>query len=101
MAETRGAPAAVEVVYATRDVQESTTVAHEPGLTAQQAVERSGLAERFPEIRARPLVLGVFGARVALGHELAPGDRVEICRPLVRDPRERRRVLAVKKPVRD
>ncbi len=101
MAEAPGAPRFVEVVYATRDVQTSVVVPYEIGLTAERAVLLSGLIERFPEIRARPLVLGVFGVRVPNGRELAPGDRVEVCRPLLRDPRERRREFAVKKPVRD
>ncbi len=91
----------VAVVFATADVQVSVTVPHEPGLTAQGAVERSGLADRFAEIRGRPLVVGVFGVRVPLDHVLAAGDRVEICRPLLRDPRDRRRDHAVKKPARD
>jgi putative ubiquitin-RnfH superfamily antitoxin RatB of RatAB toxin-antitoxin module len=91
----------VAVVYATAGVQASVAVPLEPGLTAQGAVERSGLADRFPEIRGRPLVVGVFGVRVPLDQVLAAGDRVEICRPLLRDPRERRRAQAVKKPARD
>jgi hypothetical protein len=90
----------VDVVYATADLQETVRVPYEPGLTAERAVQLSRLAERFPEIRAHALVLGVFGKRVARGRMLAPGDRVEICRPLVRDPRERRREIAFKKPVK-
>jgi putative ubiquitin-RnfH superfamily antitoxin RatB of RatAB toxin-antitoxin module len=85
---------AVEVVYATSEEQRVVRVAFAPGLTAEQAVRRSGLLEAFPDVAARPLVLGVFGLRVELRHRLSPGDRVEICRPLLRDPRDRRRELA-------
>ena len=53
-----------------------------------------GLLDALPEIAAHPLVLGVFGVPVGLRHPLAAGDRVEICRPLRRDPRDRRRYLA-------
>ena len=60
------------------------------GLTAAQAVQRAGLLEEFPEIQASPLVLGVFGARVEENTPLAPGERVEICRPLQQDPRAMR-----------
>ena len=35
--------------------------------------------------------MGIFGKRVALDHPLAPGDRVEIYRPLAMDPKEARR----------
>jgi uncharacterized protein len=84
----------VEVVYATADEQRIVRLPFAPGLTAEQAVDSSGLLELFPDVAVRPLVLGVFGSRVELHHALSPGDRVEICRPLLRDPRDRRRDLA-------
>jgi uncharacterized protein len=84
----------VDVVYATADEQRIVRVPYVIGLTAGQAVRESGLVENLPSEVTRPLVLGVFGARVTAQHELAPGDRVEICRPLQRDPRDRRRTLA-------
>ncbi len=80
----------VEVVYATPDVQRVVRVSFTAGLTAAQAVRRAGLLEEFPEIQASPLVLGVFGARVEENTPLAPGERVEICRPLKQDPRAMR-----------
>jgi putative ubiquitin-RnfH superfamily antitoxin RatB of RatAB toxin-antitoxin module len=83
----------VEVVYALPDVQRTVTLPLEPGLTARQAVERSGLARDFPEIAARELALGLYGQRIEPDRILAAGDRVEICRPLERDPREQRREL--------
>jgi putative ubiquitin-RnfH superfamily antitoxin RatB of RatAB toxin-antitoxin module len=92
MGPSDGAPT-VEVVYALPDAQHIVTVPLEPGLTAGQAVERSGLVKQFPEIGARTLVLGCYGERIEAEHALAAGDRVEICRPLERDPRELRREL--------
>ena len=85
---------AVEVVYAEPAVQRVVRDAHAPGMTAEQAVRASGLLEELPAIAAGELVLGVFGVRVDGTQVLEPGDRVEICRPLERDPRERRRELA-------
>lgn len=90
----------VEVVYARPEQQRIVRVPYEPGLTAERAVQLSGLAVEFPEIHEQPLVLGVFGVRVRRRHVLRGGDRVEICRPLERDPRARRRDLAIRKPVR-
>ena len=84
----------VHVVYAEPDVQRVVRVAHVPGLTAEQAVHASGLLDELPAISTDGLVLGVFGVRVDGTRVLEPGDRVEICRPLERDPRERRRELA-------
>ena len=93
MANDAGEPKTVEVVYATADEQRVVTLEHSAGLTARAAVEASGLLNSFPEIASRPLVLGVFGEAVEPNHSLAPGDRVEICRPLLRDPRTLRREL--------
>jgi putative ubiquitin-RnfH superfamily antitoxin RatB of RatAB toxin-antitoxin module len=85
---------AVDVVYATADEQRVVQVPYVAGLTAGQAVRDSGLCADLPREVTEPLVLGVFGVRVSARHVLAPGDRVEICRPLQRDPRDRRRTLA-------
>jgi putative ubiquitin-RnfH superfamily antitoxin RatB of RatAB toxin-antitoxin module len=51
------------------------------------------LSEEFPEIGARPLVLGLFGQPIEAGRLLEADDRVEICRPLERDPRDLRREM--------
>jgi putative ubiquitin-RnfH superfamily antitoxin RatB of RatAB toxin-antitoxin module len=88
------AESTVDVVYATVDEQRIVRVPFVDGLTAEQAARASGLIEALPDLASRPLMLGVFGVRVAPHYELAPGDRVEICRPLPRDPRDRRRNLA-------
>jgi hypothetical protein len=84
----------VQVVYALPDDQRIVDVEYRAGLTAAEAVAASGLRDAFPEISARPLVLGVFGTQVEHDHGLRPGDRVEICRPLETDPRQMRREYA-------
>jgi putative ubiquitin-RnfH superfamily antitoxin RatB of RatAB toxin-antitoxin module len=83
--------AVVSVAYGRPDLQIVVEVRLTAGLTARDAVERSGLLERFPEIDAGALVLGVYGKRVAGSQALRAGDRVEICRPLQQDPRDMRR----------
>ncbi len=80
----------VDVVYATPNAQRVVEVPFTPGLTAIRAIELAGLLEEYPEIQDRPLVLGIFGERVEETHVLAPGNRVEICRPLQQDPRTMR-----------
>ena len=90
---TAGTPGSVQVVYARPEAQRIVTLERRPGMTAEQAVLASGLLEAFPEITQRPLLLGVFGAQVEPGRVLEDGDRVEIARPLLRDPRELRREL--------
>ena len=85
----------VEVVYALPDRQRVVTLAlPETGLTAQAAVEHSGLLVEFPELRERPLVLGIYGAVCAPDRPLRDRDRVEIYRSLRVDPRAQRRERA-------
>lgn len=84
----------VEVAYARPDRQRVVAVKLTEGMTAVDAVRVSGLLKEFPELEGRSLVLGVFGQVVEGSRPLVPGDRVEIYRPLVADPREARRRLA-------
>lgn len=87
---------AVEVCYARADVQAVVALNVPAGTTALDAVRRSGLARRFPELDGARNPLGVFGKRVAEDHVLQDGDRVEILRPLVADPKDARRKRAEK-----
>ncbi|WP_339900190.1 RnfH family protein [uncultured Gilvimarinus sp.] len=93
----------VEVAYALPDRQTILEVLVEPGTTAFQAVERSGIVREYPELDIENAKMGIFGQ--ALGtkglkppreHELQAGDRVEIYRPLQSDPKEVRRRRAEK-----
>ena len=72
----------VVVVYALPDAQHLVDIEFTAGMTAREAVERSGLLDQFPEIRKEPLVLGVFGNAVNAEDEVEPGARIEICRSL-------------------
>jgi putative ubiquitin-RnfH superfamily antitoxin RatB of RatAB toxin-antitoxin module len=91
----------VEVVYALPERQSVATIAlPAAGLTALDAVERSGLLEQFPELRSQTLVLGVYGAVCAHDRPLRDRDRVEIYRPLKVDPRAQRKQRAAANPLR-
>lgn len=83
----------VEVVHATAERQRIVKLGFEPGMTARDAVRRSGLPDSDAPPEGGEVVLGIFGTRVDEGQTLKPGDRVEICRPLGHDPREMRRAL--------
>ena len=61
------------------------------GTTLGQAIAISGITKRFPEIDLLKNKTGVFGQLHPLEYILRPGDRVEIYRPLVADPKEVRR----------
>lgn len=81
----------VEVVYARPEHQWLIPLEVEPGITAAEAVVRSGLPQRCPEIDPWQQPLGVFGRRCTPDTLLRPGDRVEVYRPLVVDPKTARR----------
>jgi uncharacterized protein len=66
----------------------------EEGTTALQAIERSGILEHFPQANPRGDGVGVFGKLVTPDTRLRDGDRVEIYRPLIADPKEARRERA-------
>lgn len=90
----------VEIVYALRDRQVLLTLEVEEGTTARLAVERSGILQRYPEVDLARAGLGVFGRVVSPETLLRDGDRVEIYRLLIADPKQARRERAQRAPRR-
>jgi uncharacterized protein len=84
----------IEVVYALPDNQVMLQLSLPAGTTALQAVELSGIIGIFPEIDLSQNKLGIFGKLVKSDTILHHLDRVEIYRPLIVDPKERRRKRA-------
>jgi hypothetical protein len=84
----------VEVAYAKPDVQVLIPVDVEEGATLRDAVERSGLLERFPEIDLDKVKAGIFGKLSKLDTQLRAKDRVELYRPLIADPKAVRKQRA-------
>jgi len=86
----------IEVVYAIREHQEVVLVELEEGARALDAIRQSRLSLLHPEIDAVDPSMGIFGRRVPPETLLRDGDRVEIYRPLVSDPKAARRAKARK-----
>ena len=88
----------VEVVYAAVDRQRLLTVAVPQGTTVRAAVLASGIGREFPEVDLANCPVGIFGKQVAEPETrvLEAGDRIEIYRPLLADPKEIRRQRAAK-----
>jgi putative ubiquitin-RnfH superfamily antitoxin RatB of RatAB toxin-antitoxin module len=84
----------VEVAYATPKEQCVLKVAGHPGMTVLQAIQRSKILERFPEIDLESAKVGIFGKPTAKDNEIRDGDRVEIYRPLIADPKQARKKRA-------
>ncbi len=85
---------AIEVACAEREFQTVLKLEVPVNCTAGQALELSGIFALHPGIDPAGCSVGIFGREVARDHPLAAGDRVEVLRPLLEDPRERRRRLA-------
>jgi len=86
----------IEVAYAKPQEQVILALDLTEGATAEAAIRQSGILERFPEIDLAQNTVGIFGKACKLDHPLRPGDRVEIYRPLLADPKESRRKRASK-----
>ena len=87
----------IEVAYAKPSEQVILTLDIADGLTAEAAIIESGILQRFPEIDLTINKVGVFGRLCKLDQVLRAGDRVEIYRPLLVDPKEMRRTRAAKR----
>jgi hypothetical protein len=88
----------VEVAYAQPARQWLLALDVPAGTTAREAAMRSGLDRDVPDLDLSSCPLGIFGKALADPrlHVLAAGERVEIYRPLVADPKEVRKLRAAR-----
>lgn len=84
----------VEVVYALPERQYVRTLKLEEGSSVEQAIIASGLLDVRREIDLKTNKVGIYSRPVKLTDSLSDGDRVEIYRPLIADPKELRRLRA-------
>ncbi len=84
----------VEVAYARPDKQVIVNVRVPGGTAAKDAILESGILDIFPEIDLDNCKIGIFGKLVKPDRELSEGDRVEIYRPLLADPKAVRKKRA-------
>ncbi|PSU12289.1 RnfH family protein [Photobacterium gaetbulicola] len=84
----------VEVVYALPDVQKVIRVTVTPDMQVQQIIEQSGVLALYPEIDLKKNKVGIYSRNVKLDALVHDGDRIEIYRPLLADPKEIRRKRA-------
>jgi putative ubiquitin-RnfH superfamily antitoxin RatB of RatAB toxin-antitoxin module len=59
--------------------------------TVEATIRESGILARFPEIDLTSASVGIFGKPCAMNQPVRPGDRIEIYRPLIVEPRAARR----------
>ncbi|MFM0062778.1 RnfH family protein [Paraburkholderia aspalathi] len=89
----------IEVCYALANEQALIAVDLPEGATLQQAIDASGILQRYPQIDLGTQKVGVFGKLKPLDTVLADHERVEIYRPLLVDPKlsRQRRVEKTRK----
>jgi putative ubiquitin-RnfH superfamily antitoxin RatB of RatAB toxin-antitoxin module len=92
----------VEVAYALPDKQKIYGLLVEKGTTALAAAKQSAVIKDFGNIDLDSAKMGVFGQtiKVPAQHVLQAGERIEIYRPLIADPKAARRQRAEKAALR-
>lgn len=90
----------IEVAYARPEKQKLLALQVPEGTSVRQAAEMAQMEAFFPDLDSSQAALGIFGKKVAKPEEqqVKEGDRVEIYRPLIADPKAARAKRAEKKP---
>ncbi len=86
----------VEVAYATPEKQSLIELTVPVGSTVEQAILASGVLDIHPEIELKKAKVGVWNRVVKPTVEVKNGDRIEVYRPLIADPKEVRKRRAEK-----
>jgi len=86
----------VEVAYALPEKQYLQRVKLDEGATVEEAIRASSLLELRSDIDLSKNKVGIYSRPVKLADVVSDGDRVEIYRPLIADPKELRRQRAEK-----
>ena len=95
-------PIAIEVAYALPERQTVLRIDVATGTTAGDAIAMSGIVTLHPELADADPRIGIFGRFVGRDHVVEDGDRIELYRPLIADPKASRHArVAKKRAVRD
>ena len=86
----------IEVVLAMPGKQELVALDLVAGSTIAEAIDQSGIVAMFDGFELDKAKVGIFGQKASMQQELRDGDRVEIYRALLIDPKEVRRQRALK-----
>lgn len=86
----------IEVVYGSPDKQVLLKTLVPEGTTIKEAIVLSGIISYFSQINPDTATVGIFSRVEKLSSIVKQGDRVEIYRPLIADPKEMRKLRAAK-----
>ena len=92
----------VEVAYALPDRQSLIALDVDADCSVLEAVRLSGIAQQYPQLNIETAALGIWGKLIKdpATAKLREGDRVEIYRPLLIDPKAVRQARADARAVR-
>lgn len=85
-----------EVAYALPTQQAIVEIAIKPGATVEEVIQASGILQQFPDIDLSSTKAGIWSRVVKMRDTVKDGDRIEIYRPLIADPKEIRKRRAEK-----
>ncbi|WP_207063038.1 RnfH family protein [Motiliproteus sp. SC1-56] len=77
----------LSVVYAETDRQHWLPVQVPEGASVAEAIRASGILARYPQIDISAQKVGIFGKLTRLDAPVSEGDRIEIYRPIIADPK--------------
>lgn len=86
----------IEVVYGLPHKQVLLSLPVPVGTTIEEAIKLSGISSHFPDIMASEATVGIFSRPEKLETVVKAGDRIEIYRALIADPKEMRKLRAAK-----
>ncbi len=86
----------IELIYPLPDEQKIITIEVSPQTTIEQAIEQSDILQQYPTIDLAINKVGIFSKVCQLTDTLRDGDRIEIYRALIADPKEARKARALK-----
>lgn len=91
----------IEIAYALPDRYYLKSFNVDEGTMVQTAILQSGILQQFTDIDLRQNKVGIFSRPAKLTDTLKDGDRVEIYRPLLADPKEIRRKRAAEQAAKE
>jgi putative ubiquitin-RnfH superfamily antitoxin RatB of RatAB toxin-antitoxin module len=86
----------IEIIYPTLKTQEPYYIKFKNNLTIEEAIEMSGILKKHKEIDLNINHVGIFNQVKKLTDKVNAGDRIEIYRDLIANPKEVRRKRAQK-----
>jgi len=86
----------IELIYPTPNKQKILTIEVSTDCTVEKAINQSTILNLYPEIDLNINKIGIFGKVCKLTDHLRDGDRIEIYRPLLIDPKQARKNRALK-----